>query len=175
MNDMDMLNNKKKKTQFTIINDDSTDGHGGYGVGTITMSNVSPVIIDVEEQEAYIDLGAMHAKSAIEKRIKFLKNKDEVPNGKQYWFVWVTVDHKNGGPYYAGVAACELLVDLDIRRGYKNLADHVNKLDKSMKKKIVVDELDASTKSILKNFLQAHDQDMWELSEEELKQALDVD
>lgn len=163
---------KKKKTQFTIISNDSTDGHGGYGVGTLSLSNVSAVIIDVDQNEAYIDMGALHGKAEIEKRIKFLKDKQDVPNGKPYWLVWVTIDYQEQGAYYAGVGACEMLVDHEIRRGYKNLADHVNKMDKSMKREILVDELDEKNRHLLGDFLKQHDQQLWENSTDELKQAL---
>ena len=43
---------------------------------------ISPVFVDVEEKEAFVDIGAMHARSTVEKGIKFLPNKEEVPNGK---------------------------------------------------------------------------------------------
>ena len=48
----------------------------------------------MEAGEAIVDIGAMHARSAVERGIKFLKSKEEVPNGKAYWLVWVTIDRK---------------------------------------------------------------------------------
>ena len=163
---------KKKPIGFNIIKNDPTDGHGGYGVGALSLENVSPVIVDVEGEDAVVDVGAMHARSAVERGIKFLPNKEEVPNGKLYWLVWVTIDRKQEGPYYAGVTACEMTVDREIRRGYKSLPDHVNKMDKSMKRKIMVDHMDEKGKAILRKFLQTHNQQMWDLSSDELKQGL---
>ncbi|MDQ0337356.1 hypothetical protein J2S00_000126 [Caldalkalibacillus uzonensis] len=172
---MDLLNNKKKgKSQFTILNNDSTDGHGGFGVGTLSLNDVSPVIIDVDHETAYVDMGALHARSEVEKRIKFLPNKDEVPGGRPYWVVWVTVDRNEDGPYYAGVAACEMTVDKEARRGYKNLAEHVNNMDKAIKRKIVVSHMDDKSKKILKEFLQGHNKEMWERASEQLKQELEA-
>ncbi|EGL81888.1 protein of unknown function YwhD [Caldalkalibacillus thermarum TA2.A1] len=172
---MDLLNkNKKNKSQFTILNNDSTDGHGVFGVGTLNLNNVSPVIIDVENERAFVDMGALHARSEVEKRIKFTPNKEEVPNGRPYWIVWVTVDRNEHGPYYAGVAACEMTVDREARRGYKNLAEHVNHMDKALKRKIVVNHMDKKSKKILKDFLQNHNQNMWEHSSEDLKQQLEA-
>ncbi len=75
-----------------------------------------------------------------------MKNKDEVPNGKLYWLVWVTIEYKDKKPYYAGVAGCEMLIDRDIRRGYKSMPEHVNKMDRSLKGKIVVDDMDSRSK-----------------------------
>lgn len=172
---MDLLNNdknKKSKTQFTILNNDSTDGHGGFGVGTLNLNDVSPIIVDPNEGEAVVDMGALHARSAVERRIKFLKDKDAVPNGKLYWLVWMTIDRKEDGPYYAGATACEMLIDEDIRRGYKNLAEHVNNMDKAIKRKIVLDHMDDTSKKILKQFLINHDENMWNRSNDELKNSL---
>ncbi|WP_100405762.1 YwhD family protein [Bacillus solitudinis] len=172
---MDLLNNdnlKKKTGGFTILSGDSTGGHGGYGAGVMNLDNVSPVFVDPKEGEAFIDMGALHARSAVEKRIKFLKNKEEVPNGKLYWLVWVSILYKEGQPYYGGVAGCEMTVDIDIRRGYKSLPDHVNKMDKSLKGHILVDHMDDTSKKILGEFLKGYSEEMWDRSEEKLHQEL---
>lgn len=158
--------------EFNIIKSNPTDGHKGFGKGALSLDHVSPVFVDIEEGEAFIDIGAMHARSAVEKGIKFLPNKDEVPNGKPYWLVWVTVDRGEGGAYYAGVTACEMTVDREARRGYKSLPEHVNRMDKSIKRHIIVDHMDAKSKGILQGFLQKHDEGMWERSAEQLKNDL---
>lgn len=167
-----MTEKKKKNLEFNIIKNDPTDGHGGFGVGSLSLDNVSPVIIDVEAGEASIEIGAMHARSAVERGIKFLPNKEEVPNGKPYWLVWVTIDRKEAGPYYAGVTACEMTVDRSIRRGYKSLPEHVNRMDKSIKRHIIVEHMDETSKLILADFLKKHDPEMWERSSEQLKADL---
>ncbi|MCI2253799.1 YwhD family protein [Domibacillus sp. PGB-M46] len=165
---------QKKKVGFNIIKNDPTDGHKGFGKGALSLEEVSPVIIDVEEGSAHIDIGAMHARSAVEKGIKFLKTKEEVPDAKPYWLVWVTVDRKEEGPYYAGVTACEMTVNRDIRRGYKSLPEHVNRMDKSLKRHIIVDVMDDRSKTILRDFLISHNEQMWDLSSDELKNGLTV-
>ncbi len=165
---MDLLNNKKKGLDLNIIS--NTQTHGGYGAGLINLSNVSAVII--EDDEAYFDLGALHAKSKVEKGIKFLTDKTEVPNGKKCWIVWVAADRTEKGPYYAGVTACEMLVDREAKRGWKILADHVNKMDAAMKRRYMLTELNETEKAVLKNRLQEHNPGMWENSPEELEKAL---
>ncbi|XJZ27183.1 YwhD family protein [Bacillota bacterium Lsc_1132] len=169
-----MEEKKKQKMGFNIIKSDPTDGHRGYGKGALSLDNVSPVIIDVEAGEAIIDVGAMHARSAVEKGIKFLPEKAEVPNGKPYWLVWVTIDRDERGPYYAGVTACEMTVDRESRRGYKSLPEHVNRMDKSLKRHIIVDHMDAKSKHVLANFLRSHNEELWEQSSDELKNGLTV-
>lgn len=163
---------EKKKMQFNIIKKDPTENHRGFGKGALSLDHVSPVIIDVEAGTAEIDISAMHARSAVEKGIKFLPNKEEVPNGKPYWLVWVTVDRDEEGPYYAGVTACEMTVDREIRRGYKSLPEHVNRMDKSLKRHIIVDDMDEKSKQVLADFLRHHNEEFWNHSSDELKQGL---
>lgn len=165
---------KKPKMEFTIIKNDPLDGDKGFGVGSLSLENVTPVIIDVEEQEAWIDMAAMHAKTKLERSLKFLPTREESKNGKQYWIVWVTVEYQESGPYYAGVAACEMVIDRQARRGYKNFVDHVNKMDKSIKRHILVDEMDDSSKRVLKEFLIGHNEEFWDRSSTDLHEALNV-
>lgn len=164
--------NKKKANQFTIIKDDSNDGHGGYGVGAISLENMSSVIVDPNENKAYVDMNAMHARSDVERRVKFLPDKDAVPNGKLYWIVWVTVERGENGPYYAGVAGSEIRVDREIKRAYKSMPEHVTHMEKSLKGKIIVEHMDDHSKKLLKEFLIDFNEEMWKNSTDELKEAL---
>ncbi|MEK4082898.1 YwhD family protein [Psychrobacillus sp. FSL K6-1415] len=164
----------KQKIGFTIIKNDPTDGHKGFGVGSLSLENVSPVIIDIEEDVARVEIGAMHARSDTERGIKFTTNREDSAGGKPYWLVWVTIDYNPEGPYFAGVSACEMVINREKRRGYKILADHVNRMDKSMKRQILVDFMDDRSKIILREFLQSHNKEMWERSEEKLHQDLSV-
>ncbi|SER88639.1 YwhD family protein [Gracilibacillus ureilyticus] len=163
---------KKKSNPFTIMKDDSTDGHGGYGVGSISLENISPVIIDPNEDRAFVDMGAMHARSEVERRVKFLPHKEEVPNGKLYWIVWVTVERGENGPYYHGVAGSEIRVDRSIKRAYKSMPEHVNHMDKSMKGHFIVDHMDEKSRKLLGDFLRKYKPEFWENSPDELKQVL---
>ncbi|MGF2618281.1 hypothetical protein FZC84_20020 [Rossellomorea vietnamensis] len=165
---------KKNNVGFNIIKSDPTDGHGGFGIGSLSLDNVSPVFVDVEEGEAFVDIGAMHARSSVEKRIKFTNNREDSEGGKPYWLVWVTIDRKAEGPYYAGVTACEMVVNTEKRRGYKSLPEHVNRMDKSIKRHIIVDVMDDRSKGILKDYLITHDEGMWERSEAKLKEDLSI-
>lgn len=165
----------KQKMGFTIIKNDPTDGHKGFGIGSLSLENVSPVIVDVEEGTASVEIGAMHARSDVERGIKFTMERADSEGGKPYWLVWVTIDHKENGPYYAGVTACEMVVNREKRRGYKILADHVNKMDKSMKRHIIVEHMDAPSKKVLASFLKQLNPELWERSEEQLRQDLFVE
>ena len=164
----------KQKIGFTIIKNAPTDGHKGFGIGSLSLENVSPVIIDIEDDVARVEIGAMHARSETEKGIKFTTNREDSEGGRAYWLVWVTIDLKAEGPYYAGVTACEMVVNREKRRGYKLLADHVNRMDKSMKRHIMVDFMDDKSKNILRDYLETFNEEMWRRSEEKLHQDLTV-
>lgn len=169
-----MENEKKetKKMEFTIIKNNPTDGHKGFGIGSLSLENVSPLFIDVQEKTAEVDIGGMHARSAVERGVKFTTNREDSEGGKPYWLVWVTIDQKPEGGYYAGVTACEMVVNKEKRRGYKILADHVNKMDKSMKRHIIVDHMDEESKRVLHDYLKGFDEGMWNRSEPALHGAL---
>ncbi|MEB7772075.1 YwhD family protein [Kurthia gibsonii] len=169
-----MENEKKetKKMEFTIIKNNPTDGHKGFGIGSLSLENVSPLFIDVQEKTAEVDIGGMHARSAVERGVKFTTNREDSEGGKPYWLVWVTIDQKPEGGYYAGVTACEMVVNKEKRRGYKILADHVNKMDKSMKRHIIVNHMDEESKRVLHDYLKGFDEGMWSRSESALHEAL---
>ncbi|MFD1929416.1 YwhD family protein [Sporosarcina siberiensis] len=169
-----MTNEEKSKPKlgFTIIKNDPTDGHKGFGIGSLSLENVSPVIIDVEEGVASIEIGAMHARSTLERGIKFLIDREPSAGGKPYWLVWVTIDFKEDGPYYAGVAACEMVINREKRRGYKNFIEHMNYMDKSMKRHIIVEQMDDKSKHILADFLEGHNKELWDRSTPELHSSL---
>ncbi|HZG77498.1 MAG TPA: YwhD family protein [Paenibacillus sp.] len=158
--------------KINALNVVSNKEHKGFGAGSIDLNNVSAVIIDKDGEEAYIDLGALHAKSRVEKGVKFSANKDDVPNGRRCWIVWIAVDKKEEGSYYAGATACEMLVDTEARRGWKILADHVNKMDYAMKRRILLDGLSDNEKAALKRCLIEYNEGMWNASTDELKEKL---
>ncbi|WP_308637261.1 YwhD family protein [Paenibacillus silvisoli] len=163
---------EKKEKKSLSLNVVSNKEHKGFGAGTIDLSQVACVMID--NGEAYIDVGAMHAKSKIEKGIKFSTNKEDVPNGRPCWIVWVAVDRNEEGSYYAGATACPMLVDTEARRGWKILAQHVNNLDYALKRRYMLDELGAEEKAALKGLLVSHNPEWWERSPDKLKDALNV-
>jgi hypothetical protein len=163
-------NPEKKEKKSFALNVVSGKEHKGFGAGTIDLNNVAPIIIDGDT--AYVDVGAMHAKSRVEKGIKFLPNKEEVPNGRRCWIVWVAVDRAEQGSYYAGATACEMLVDPEARRGWKILANHVNNLDYALKRRYILSELNPVEKGALRKLLMEHNAEWWDNSPETLKAEL---
>lgn len=173
---LDIFHQDGKKSGFNIIKGDATKGHGGFGAGLVNLDNMSPVIIDVEAGTAEVDMGALHARSDIERRIRFSKDKTDLQGGgKKYWIVWVNAEFTKEGPHYAGAGAAEMIINRGIRRGYKILADHVTKMEKALKGQVVLDEMDASSKKVLRNFLAQASPGQWERANPQLKEKLEVD
>lgn len=158
---------EKKKLSLNVV---SNKEHKGFGAGSIDLSQVACVIID--EGVAYIDVGAMHAKSKIEKGIKFSPDKANVPNGRPAWIVWVAVDRNENGSYYAGATSCEMLIDTEARRGWKLLPEHVNRLDASLKRKYMLDNIGPAEKAALSKLLAEHNAEWWDNSPQALKDLL---
>ncbi len=167
---MRMSSEEQKPKKQLALNVVSKKEHKGFGAGSIDLNNVSPVIID--QGEAYIDIGAMHAKSKVERGIKFLTNREDVPNGRKCWIVWVAVDRNEEGPFYGGMTACEMAVDPEIKRGWKILAEHVNKLDYALKRRVMLEGLDAEEKKLLRELLMQHNPEWWERTSDSVKEAL---
>lgn len=116
----------------------------------------------------------MHAKSKVERGIRFSANKEDVPNGRQVWIVWVAVDRNADGQFYGGMTACEMLIDQEARRGWKILADHVNKMDYALKRRIILDGLGDQEKKALRELLISRNEEWWNASPDEIKQALET-
>lgn len=152
---------KKPIGSFNIV---SNTQHKGFGAGSIDLNNLSSIIIDGEE--AYIDLGALHAKSKVEKGIKFSTNKADVPDGRKCWIVWVAVDRSEAGQFYGGATACEMRIDSEAKKGWKILADHVNLMDYALKRRFMLDGLNEAEKEALKRVLVEHNAEWWERSTE---------
>ncbi|MFD2117521.1 YwhD family protein [Paenibacillus yanchengensis] len=144
--------------------------HRGFGAGAIDLSDIACIIID--NGEAYIDVGALHGKSKIEKGVRFSPDRSLTPDGRQCWVVWVAVERHEEGSFYAGATACEMWIDSQAMRGWKILADHVNKLDYAMKRRVILDELAEQEKEALKKLLMEHNPQWWERSTDELKEGL---
>ncbi|MBQ4901267.1 YwhD family protein [Paenibacillus sp. Marseille-P2973] len=173
---MDNNNSNSQKTgkkifALNIIGNEEKSKHKGFGAGSIDLNSMSPVIIDGDE--AYIDIGAMHAKSKVEKGIKFSMNREDVPAGRQVWVVWVAVDRSPEGQFYGGMTACEMWIDTEARRGWKILADHVNKMDYALKRRFILDGLSAEQRGALKKLLIETNQEWWDRSSDELKTSLE--
>jgi hypothetical protein len=165
------MEKKKGKPQFQIITGKSSTTHEAYHTGTLNLSNLSAIWVNKEQ--AKIDLGLIHAKSALERGVKFRSNREEV-DGELYWIVWVAIDRNEQGSFYAGVAACPMVVNKEKRLGWKNLAEHVNRMDDALKRKILLGEMGGEEREQLRKFLVQRDPKIWGNSSDVLKDELAI-
>lgn len=163
---------KRRKNVFTIIKDDPTDGHGGYGGGSISLENMSPVIINMADSDVYIDMDTMHGRAAFERRVKYVQDPEEVTDPQQIWVCWTVVERGENGPYYFGSAASELLINYETRRAFKSMPQHVKHMEQSLRGEYVLDHLDDKAKSLLREFLKDFDETLWSNAPQALHDAL---
>lgn len=140
---------EKKKISFTIMSDQKKHK-------TMDLSSIAPVIIDCTNKEVFVDMGALHARSKVERGIKFSTNQSDVPNGLPYVIVWLSTSSNDQGVYIHGAGACNMTIDAEARTGYKVLAEHVNSMDAAMKGRFVFGELNAEARQLLKQFLEGY-------------------
>ncbi|GAK12055.1 YwhD family protein [Geomicrobium sp. JCM 19039] len=179
---MDLFNknmNKKQGSGFNILSGDSTDGHGGYGVGALSLDNLTPVILDPIDERVFIDMGAIHARSEIEKKVKLVESLEELNDPKLYWMIWVTTAlTKAGEPKYSGIGACHYYREEEapagsrFKRAYKSMPEHVNNMDKALKGRIIVDQMDEKSLYMLREYLKGFSEQYWNNSDEKLHEAL---
>ena len=50
------MKKNQNKNGFYHYKNDPTDGHKGFGIGSLSLENVSPVIVDVEEGRLLLKL-----------------------------------------------------------------------------------------------------------------------
>lgn len=124
------------------------------------LQNLSALI--VEDGDLTLDNGAIHGKSRVEKNIRFVSDRDEVPNPKRYVVIWLTLRRAVAGQGVHGLAACEFYVDGAAGVGFKSLADQVNKMDSAVKGKIDLSALTQEEHHLLKRFVRNLRPELWE-------------
>jgi hypothetical protein len=136
------------------------------------FANLSALLIDGDE--IYLDNGAIHGKSQLERGIDFrtARSADDVPNGQTVPLIWVTLKRHEGGMGYNGIAAATLIVNKEQRIGYKAMGPLVNQMDRAVKGKIDLSPLTTEQVKMLADFLAQFREDLWANTPEEVKAAL---
>ncbi|UOF90449.1 YwhD family protein [Fodinisporobacter ferrooxydans] len=134
------------------------------------LPTLSSLIIDGEE--VFIDNGAIHGKSRVEKGISFSGKEEDAPNGRRVCLVWITLRGTGDAKGYAGLTSCEMRIDDETKTGFKDLAKHVNQMDAAVKGKVDIQSLTKEEKQRLLQFLQTFRPPLWEHASPELKEVL---
>ncbi|WDL97968.1 YwhD family protein [Alicyclobacillus sp. ALC3] len=136
-----------------------------------SMRGLSVVFVDGER--VFIDNGAIHGKSDLERGMQFVKSLDEVPNPRLVWGFWVTLHRFEGGVQgYYGLTMFALHLDETAKVGYKSLAEQVNQMEKAVKGQVDVSRVPAEVKSRLVNFLQSVRPELWTHAAHDLTAAI---
>lgn len=144
------------------------DGHGTSD----EFAALSVILIDGDQ--IFIDNGAIHGKSRLERGVDFTtyKKPEEVPNGETIPSIWVMLKKYESGMGYSGVVATSIVVNKEERVGYKSVAALVNAMDGAMKGKISISTLSNEHQVKLVKFLEEMRPDLWANTPHEVKAAL---
>lgn len=136
-----------------------------------SMKGLSAIFADGDD--VFIDNGAIHAKSRIERALTFLKTADEVPNPRVVWVFWITLHRFEHGQGYYGAMPFQILIDGETNQAYKSLADQVNKMDKAVKGNVDVTNVPQDVVKKVADFLKTIRADLWEKASERFKSAFE--
>lgn len=135
-----------------------------------SLKGLSAVFVDGDK--VFVDNGAIHAKSQLERGVTFVKTKDDVPDARRIWVLWITLKRRDGGAQgFHGAMPFELWIDEQAQLGYKSLADQVNKMDKAVRGTVDLSAVPDDVKAKVKTFLLGIRQDLWDHASEAFVQA----
>lgn len=140
------------------------NAYGGRG------ATLTAVVVDGDK--GWFDEAALHGRTAIEQKVRWQARREDVPEGRSIYPVWVYIRPAGRGQFqYFGVVATEIVIDEAAGVGYKSLGDQVNRLEKAMKGHIDLSLLDERGRRALAAAL-AQYPEVLENSRDELKEAL---
>jgi hypothetical protein len=130
-----------------------------------TMRGLSAVFVD--GGDVFVDNGAIHAKSRLERSLQFVKRLEDVPNPRHVWGLWITLHRFEGGKQgYYGAVPFQLWLDAEAGVGYKSLSEQVNGMDKAVKGKIGADAMPVAVRAQVAEFLKTVRPELWENAHE---------
>jgi hypothetical protein len=135
-----------------------------------SLKGLSAVFVDGDR--VFIDNGAIHGKSQLEKNITFVKSKDELQNPREVWAFWITLKRFDGVQGFFGAMPYVLLIDDTARQGYKSLAEQVNKMEKAVKGQVDLTGVPEAVRSRVREFLVRVRPDLWEHAAPAFRAAL---
>lgn len=136
------------------------------------MRGLSAVLVDGEA--VFIDNGAIHAKSRVEKGITFVKDKTLVEHPRDVWCFWVTLKRREGGVQgYHAIQGFAMEIDAAKSNGFKNLSDSVNKMDHVVKGLSSLTDVPEAVKVKLHQFLKSRTE-LWEHASDNFREVFEA-
>ncbi|PWI58932.1 YwhD family protein [Sulfoacidibacillus thermotolerans] len=124
------------------------------------MSTLSALIID--QGELYLDNGAIHGKAKIDQGIQYEKSLQQVSNPRKVAIVWLSLYRRDGNQGFHGAAACESFIDQQSGKGYKNLIEQANQMEKAVKGRVDLTNLTEEEFGLLRAFVQEFRPDLYQ-------------
>ncbi|GMA49440.1 hypothetical protein GCM10025857_07970 [Alicyclobacillus contaminans] len=134
-----------------------------------TLKGLSALFVDGDK--VFVDNGAIHAKSQLERSLTFVKSADELTDPRTVYVFWITLKRRDGQMGFHGAMPFVLLVDETNRLGYKSLAEQVNKMDKAVKGQVDVTGVPEAVVAAARDYLVRVRPDLWEHAAPEFRAA----
>ncbi|GGI97612.1 hypothetical protein GCM10010885_04120 [Alicyclobacillus cellulosilyticus] len=129
--------------------------------GDDALRGLSAVLVDGDE--VFVDNGAIHAKSRVERGIAFVDDRALVPQPRHIIGFWITLHRFEGGTQgFYGAMPFHLWIDSEAKKGYKSLAEQVKGMEKAIRGTVDVSSVPADVRHRVAAFLQQIRPDLWE-------------
>ncbi|MBI3726100.1 YwhD family protein [bacterium] len=122
--------------------------------------------------EPAIDNGALHARSHLETGIAFGEDPALAGRGERFVNVWVAALGRSALERFLGATSVEVWIDREAGRGWKKLADHVNRMSAAVRGKVDLQHLSAVQRKNLAKLLSQLAPAAWEKTGEDTRRAL---
>lgn len=134
------------------------------------MKGLSALFVDGDR--VFVDNGAIHAKSELERGLTVVKSKEELQDPRLVWIFWITLHRFEGNVQgYYGAMPFQLWIDQQGTQGFKSLADQVNKMEKAVKGTVDLTAIDTETRNKARAFLESIRSDLWENASPAFREA----
>lgn len=134
------------------------------------MKGLSALFVDGDK--VFVDNGAIHAKSELERGLTFVKSIEELHDPRLVWVFWITLHRFEGNVQgYYGAMPFELWIDEAGTHAYKSLADQVNKMEKAVKGTVDLAAIQPDVRNKAHTFLSSIRSDLWEHASPAFREA----
>ena len=110
------------------------------------------------ENGSVIDNGSLHGRSAVEAGVEFVAERETLENPRRVPLVWLAREgHPQELKGYLGLVAVEMVIDHEAGRGWKNLAEHANRMTDAVRGEVDVGALTAVERAQVRSLLEELD------------------
>ena len=145
----------------------------GLGEIMAPQTLLTPLLL-TPDGEITVEPGALHGRSGLEGTLQFVQKREELDDAKRYWLIWVAteLDGANQPLRYKGLSVSELWVDPMKRLGYKSVAQSVNRMSEALRGGCNMNALNPSEIGLVAQQLKTLAAQVWERSDQPVKDAL---